>query len=272
MCLLALLFQWLYSPRLGLDRFLWVLILYTVGRTPWKRNQTVARSLPIHRATQTRNKYLQTYMLRVGFEHTTSVFERAKTAHALDYAATGSAAGPINVWSFLVWSEMWTRDLNKDVNIWLCDNMWRYHTSEHFDSGVLGYDTVQSSTWWSIEYSAPSALQHRSISNISTLKMVAVLYNRIHNSVLALARFNLCPNSLFRHVCADKSKVKPIDLINGSIQPLFHSGRLRIPRLCIWKFTFSGKWLRIDLYVCSDVKEEHAVSTFHSSSWDDLTN
>jgi hypothetical protein len=33
------------------------------------------------------NKRTQTYMLRMGFEPTTSVFQRAKTVHALDRAA-----------------------------------------------------------------------------------------------------------------------------------------------------------------------------------------
>jgi hypothetical protein len=38
------------------------LILYTVGRTPWKGDQPVARPLPTHRTTQTQNKRTQTYM------------------------------------------------------------------------------------------------------------------------------------------------------------------------------------------------------------------
>jgi hypothetical protein len=44
-------------------------------------NQLVARPLPTHRTTQTS-------MPRVGFEPTIPVFERAKTVHALDRAAT----------------------------------------------------------------------------------------------------------------------------------------------------------------------------------------
>jgi hypothetical protein len=46
------------------------------------------RPLPIHRTTQTQNKRTQTSMPRAGFEPTTPVFEWAKTAHALDRAAT----------------------------------------------------------------------------------------------------------------------------------------------------------------------------------------
>jgi hypothetical protein len=59
--------------------------LYTVGRTPWPGDQPVSRPLP----TQTQKKRTQTFTPRVGFESTTPVFERAKTVHALDRAATG---------------------------------------------------------------------------------------------------------------------------------------------------------------------------------------
>jgi hypothetical protein len=41
-----------------------------------------------HRTTQTHNNRTQTSMPLVGFEHTIPVFERAKTVHALDRAAT----------------------------------------------------------------------------------------------------------------------------------------------------------------------------------------
>jgi hypothetical protein len=64
------------------------LILFMVGRTTWTGDQSVARPLPIHRATQTQNKRTQTSMPQVGFELTISVFERAKTVHVLDSAAT----------------------------------------------------------------------------------------------------------------------------------------------------------------------------------------
>jgi hypothetical protein len=46
----------LYSPLLGIWPIFSFLILYTVGRTPWTGDQTVARPLPIHRTTQTQNK------------------------------------------------------------------------------------------------------------------------------------------------------------------------------------------------------------------------
>jgi hypothetical protein len=61
--------------------------LYTVGRTPWS-GEPVARPLPTHRATQTRNKRAQTSMPRMGFEPTNPVFEQVKMVHGLDRAAT----------------------------------------------------------------------------------------------------------------------------------------------------------------------------------------
>jgi hypothetical protein len=53
---LLLLLLWLYSHPLGLGRFFSILILYTVGRTPWTGDQPVARPLPTYRTTQTQNK------------------------------------------------------------------------------------------------------------------------------------------------------------------------------------------------------------------------
>jgi hypothetical protein len=71
-----------------LGRLFSFLILYTVGRTPWTGDQPVARQLPTHRTTQTQNKCTRTFMPQVGFETTIAAFERAKTVHALDRAAT----------------------------------------------------------------------------------------------------------------------------------------------------------------------------------------
>jgi hypothetical protein len=48
------------------------------------RDQPVTRPLPI----QTQNKHRKTSMFSVGFEPTIPEFERAKTFHALDRAAT----------------------------------------------------------------------------------------------------------------------------------------------------------------------------------------
>jgi hypothetical protein len=62
-------------------------LFYTDDRTPWTGNQPVARPLPTHR-TQTQNKRTQTSMPLVGFEPTIPAFEREKTVHALDGAAT----------------------------------------------------------------------------------------------------------------------------------------------------------------------------------------
>jgi hypothetical protein len=51
-------------------------------------DQPVARPLPIRRTTQTQNKLTQTSMPLVEFEPTILAFERPKTVHALDRAAT----------------------------------------------------------------------------------------------------------------------------------------------------------------------------------------
>jgi hypothetical protein len=56
-------------------------------------DQPVARSLHTHKTTQTQNKRTQTPMPSVGFEPTTPAFEKAKTVHALDRAAT-AIGGP----------------------------------------------------------------------------------------------------------------------------------------------------------------------------------
>jgi hypothetical protein len=47
-----------------------------------------ARPLPTHGTTQTQIKRIKTSMSSVGFESKISVFERAKTVHALDRAVT----------------------------------------------------------------------------------------------------------------------------------------------------------------------------------------
>jgi hypothetical protein len=65
-----------------------ILIFSTASRTPWTKNQPVARPLPARRTTQTQNKPKQTSMPSVGFEPTIPVFQRAKTVHTLDRAAT----------------------------------------------------------------------------------------------------------------------------------------------------------------------------------------
>jgi hypothetical protein len=51
---------------------------YTIGRTPWTGDQTVASPLPTHRTTQTQNKRTQTSMPSVGFVPTIPVFERVR--------------------------------------------------------------------------------------------------------------------------------------------------------------------------------------------------
>jgi hypothetical protein len=84
---LLLLLLWLYSPCGRWPHFQFR-NLYTVGRTPWTSDQAVARPLPTQRTTPKQNKRTPTSMPRVGFEPTIPVFERAKTVHSLDRAAT----------------------------------------------------------------------------------------------------------------------------------------------------------------------------------------
>jgi hypothetical protein len=72
---------WLYSPLLDPGSFFSVLILYTVGRTPWTG---ICQSQGRYRTAQTQNKRTQASMTQVWFEPTIPVFERAKTVHALD--------------------------------------------------------------------------------------------------------------------------------------------------------------------------------------------
>jgi hypothetical protein len=73
---------------LHVGRFFSLLTLYTVDRIALMGDQPVARPLPIHRTTQAQNKHTQTSMPWVGFEPTISTFERTKTVHVLDRAAT----------------------------------------------------------------------------------------------------------------------------------------------------------------------------------------
>jgi hypothetical protein len=63
-------------------------LFYTDGRTRWTSDQPVARPLPTHRTTQTQNKRTETSISGVGFEPTIPAFDRVKTVHALDRAAT----------------------------------------------------------------------------------------------------------------------------------------------------------------------------------------
>jgi hypothetical protein len=80
-------YLWRYSPC-GSWPLFQSLNPYTIGRTPWTGDQHLERRLPTHGTTQTQNKRRQTSMSRVGFEPTIPVFERVKTVHASDRAAT----------------------------------------------------------------------------------------------------------------------------------------------------------------------------------------
>jgi hypothetical protein len=78
-------------PSLDPGRFFSFLILHTVGTTPWTGDQPVARPLPAHRTAETQNKHTQTSMPQVGSKPTIPAFERVKTVHASDSAATVTA-------------------------------------------------------------------------------------------------------------------------------------------------------------------------------------
>jgi hypothetical protein len=65
-----------------------IFFFYTDGRTPWTRDQPVARPLNTHRTTQTQNKHTQTFMPWVGFALTIPELQRVKTVPALDRAVT----------------------------------------------------------------------------------------------------------------------------------------------------------------------------------------
>jgi hypothetical protein len=80
--------QWFYSPLLGSGSFFNFVILYIVDITPCMGDRYVARPLPTHRTAQTQHKCTQISMPWVGFEQTIPEFERTKTVHALDRAAT----------------------------------------------------------------------------------------------------------------------------------------------------------------------------------------
>jgi hypothetical protein len=73
---------------LDLGRFFNFLLLYSASRTPWTGDHHFERPLPTHRTTETENKCTQTFMLQLGYEPKIQVFERAKTVHAFDRAAT----------------------------------------------------------------------------------------------------------------------------------------------------------------------------------------
>jgi hypothetical protein len=74
------------TALVGLGRFFQFPSLY--GMSTLAGDQPVARPLPAHGTAQTQNKRTETSIPRVGFEPTIPAFERAKTVHASDRAAT----------------------------------------------------------------------------------------------------------------------------------------------------------------------------------------
>jgi hypothetical protein len=118
-------FLWLYSPLLGLGRSFSFLISYTVVRTLWTGYEPVARPLPERRTPQTQNKRIQTSMLRVGFEHTILVFERAKTVDALDRAATVIGRNQRCI--------MWIRISGSHTNQLIMSSNWDHRVCPSFE-------------------------------------------------------------------------------------------------------------------------------------------
>jgi hypothetical protein len=71
---------------------MWTLAAFSVSYTQsvglLRRVISPSQSRYLHTEQDKQNKRTHTSMTRVGFEHTISVFERAKPVHALDRAAT----------------------------------------------------------------------------------------------------------------------------------------------------------------------------------------
>jgi hypothetical protein len=68
--------------------FLSFLILHTVGRTPWTRDQSFGRLPPTPRTAQIQNKSKQASLPQAGFETKIPLFDRTKTVHDLYRATT----------------------------------------------------------------------------------------------------------------------------------------------------------------------------------------
>jgi hypothetical protein len=87
---------WLYSPLLGFGRlFSFLIYIQSVGLLV--QGISPSQGLYLHTEEYKQNKLTQTSMPRVGFELTTPVFERGKTVHALDRAATVIGATKNNI-------------------------------------------------------------------------------------------------------------------------------------------------------------------------------
>jgi hypothetical protein len=110
-------------------RFFTFLILFTVGMTTWTRDQPVARPLPTHKTTQTQYKRTQTSIPSEGFEHTIPVFERAKTVHVLDGAAT------------LIGN---SRSLTQEILPYICSSKVNFHVHSSLPIGLQMRNSIKS--------------------------------------------------------------------------------------------------------------------------------
>jgi hypothetical protein len=95
-CCPCIFFQWLFQPIQYPGLLFCSVIIFTEGRTPWTRDQPVARPLPKHRTAQTQNKRIHTPNIHAlsGIRTTIPASERAKAVHALDRAATVTGCWP----------------------------------------------------------------------------------------------------------------------------------------------------------------------------------
>jgi hypothetical protein len=83
-------YLWFYSPFVGLWQLFQFLdpIRVFSRRSSWTGDQPVGRPLPMHRTTQTQNKRTHTFIPLSGVEAKIPAFERVKTIHVTDRAAT----------------------------------------------------------------------------------------------------------------------------------------------------------------------------------------
>jgi hypothetical protein len=76
------------QPFIFLGRFFSFLIFYTFGKNHWPGDELIARPLPVHNTAPAQNEHTEASMPQIGLEPTILVFERGKTVHAFDRAAT----------------------------------------------------------------------------------------------------------------------------------------------------------------------------------------
>jgi hypothetical protein len=81
-------YQWLYSPFLGPGLFLSFVHICTQTVGLLGPGISLSQGYYMHTGQHKQNKHTQTFMPSEGFEPMIPAFQRAKTVHALDRAAT----------------------------------------------------------------------------------------------------------------------------------------------------------------------------------------